>query len=63
MHAPTCGLQLVLEHDGDVYACDHFVEPEYLLGSIVGPDRVVSGRPPPLLELVASDRQAAFGRA
>lgn len=27
--APTCGHSLVLEHNGDVYSCDHFVEPKY----------------------------------
>ena len=32
--APVCGVSPVLEHNGDVYACDHFVDPEYLLGNI-----------------------------
>ena len=32
--AATCGDQLVVEHNGDVYTCDHFVYPEYLLGNI-----------------------------
>ena len=32
--APICGVSPVLEHNGDVYACDHFVDPEYLLGNI-----------------------------
>lgn len=30
----TCGDGLVVEHNGDVYACDHFVYPEYRLGNI-----------------------------
>lgn len=30
----TCGDALVVEHNGDVYNCDHFVYPEYLLGNI-----------------------------
>ena len=30
----TCGDALVVEHNGDVYPCDHFVYPEYLLGNI-----------------------------
>ena len=32
--APTCGQALALEHNGDLYACDHFVEPDYRLGNI-----------------------------
>ena len=34
IHAPTCGNALALEHNGDLYSCDHFVEPDYLLGNI-----------------------------
>jgi uncharacterized protein len=41
-----------MEFNGDVYACDHFVEPEYLLGNIG--DRELS-------ELVASPNQRRFG--
>lgn len=33
-HQPTCGRSLVVEHNGDVYACDHFVYPEYRLGNL-----------------------------
>ena len=32
--APTCGRVLVVEHDGAVYACDHFVTPEHRLGDL-----------------------------
>jgi uncharacterized protein len=32
--APACGRVLVLEHDGGVYACDHFVAPGYRIGDI-----------------------------
>lgn len=32
--APTCGRCLVVEHNGDLYACDHFVFPEYLVGQV-----------------------------
>lgn len=32
--AETCGDALVVEHNGDVYSCDHFVYPEYRLGNI-----------------------------
>lgn len=31
----TCGTGLVLEHNGDVYSCDHFVEPDFYLGNIM----------------------------
>jgi uncharacterized protein len=51
---PTCGEGVALEHNGDLYSCDHFVEPRYLLGNI---------REIPLSELVASDAQRSFGRA
>lgn len=50
----TCGDALALEHNGDVYSCDHFVEPGYLLGNIADTH---------LIELVASPRQRAFGQA
>ncbi len=48
----TCGASIAVEHNGDVYSCDHFVDPEHLLGSIRG------GR---LVDLVSSERQRAFG--
>jgi uncharacterized protein len=51
--APTCGTALVMEHNGDLYACDHFVEPDFLLGNI---------RESSLVELVASSKQVQFGR-
>ncbi len=34
IHAPTCGNGPALEHNGDLYSCDHFVEPGYKLGNI-----------------------------
>jgi uncharacterized protein len=52
--SPTCGNALCLEHNGDVYACDHYVEPEWRLGNI---------RETPLIDLVTSERQRAFGQA
>ncbi len=55
VHAPTCGTALALEHTGDLYSCDHYVEPEYLLGSIA--------EGATLLELVDSPAQEAFGNA
>lgn len=36
--AETCGNGLALEHNGDVYVCDHFVYPEYRLGNIMTED-------------------------
>ena len=52
--AETCGAAPALEHNGDLYSCDHFVEPAHRLGNIADT---------PLGELVASPRQRAFGRA
>ena len=52
--AETCGNALALEHNGDVYSCDHFVEPRFRLGNI---------RERHLVQLVASDQQRAFGNA
>ena len=34
VHAPSCGANMAMEFNGDVYACDHWVEPEWLVGSI-----------------------------
>ncbi len=54
VHSETCGRALALEHNGDVYSCDHYVEPDFLLGNI-GKHR--------LLDLVALPRQRDFGLA
>ena len=56
---PTCGLGPALEHNGDLYSCDHFVEPDYLLGNIMDGN---GGETPPLLEMVLSERQRQFGQ-
>lgn len=34
VHAETRGDQLALEHNGDLYSCDHFIEPDHVLGNI-----------------------------
>ena len=34
VHSRTCGKALAMEHNGDLYSCDHFVFPEYKLGNI-----------------------------
>jgi uncharacterized protein len=54
VHSETCGRALALEHTGDLYSCDHFVEPEHLLGNIG--DRTLS-------EMVESEQQVRFGTA
>ena len=38
VHAPSCGANMAMEFNGDVYACDHWVEPEWLVGSIHSED-------------------------
>jgi uncharacterized protein len=35
IHATQCGRALAIEHNGDLFACDHFVYPEYRLGNIM----------------------------
>jgi uncharacterized protein len=53
IHAPTCGNGPALEHNGDLYACDHFVEPRFKLGNI---------HETHMLQLLASPEQRRFGR-
>jgi len=53
IHAPTCGNGPALEHNGDLYSCDHFVEPDYLLGNI---------HKTHMLTLLATPRQRKFGQ-
>jgi uncharacterized protein len=53
IHAPTCGQGPALEYNGDLYACDHFVEPGFLLGNI---------HETHLQELMASPQQRKFGQ-
>ena len=49
-----CGKGVAVEHDGSVYACDHYVYPEYRLGHL---------RERPLAEMVFSPTQVKFGYA
>ncbi|WP_201785187.1 anaerobic sulfatase maturase [Methanofollis ethanolicus] len=51
---PTCGLGVALEHNGDLYSCDHFVEPDHYLGTILTT---------PVADLVNSEKQRQFGLA
>jgi uncharacterized protein len=53
IHAPTCGLGPALEYNGDLYSCDHYVEPRYKIGNI---------HQTHLLDLVASPEQRKFGQ-
>jgi uncharacterized protein len=50
----TCGSAMALEHNGDLYSCDHYVYPEHKLGNIAET---------PLAELVSAPQQKAFGLA
>ncbi len=53
LFAPTCGTAMIIEHNGDLYSCDHFVDSEHLLGNIMET---------PLEELVSSSQQSKFGQ-
>jgi uncharacterized protein len=35
---PQCGAALVIEQNGDIYSCDHFVTPQHRLGNILTDD-------------------------
>ncbi|OHB57904.1 MAG: anaerobic sulfatase maturase [Planctomycetes bacterium GWF2_42_9] len=50
---PTCGQGMALEHNGDLYSCDHFVEPRHLLGNILEKS---------IAEMAASEKQIKFGQ-
>lgn len=53
VHAPICGTSLALEHNGDLFACDHFVDHDHLLGNILQD---------PMVTLVRSEKQRAFAQ-
>ena len=48
----TCGSALAIEHNGDLYSCDHFVYPENKLGNVMVSD---------LEQMVSSPQQKKFG--
>ena len=50
----NCGEALAVEHNGDLYSCDHFVYPKYHLGNIMNDS---------LGAMVNSDQQRSFGQA
>jgi uncharacterized protein len=49
-----CGRALAVEHNGDVYSCDHYVYPRYKLGNLINTS---------LSTMVDSESQRAFGEA
>lgn len=53
VHAPECGTALAVEHNGDVYSCDHYVEPGYQLGNIHRDQ---------LADVLVGEQQSTFGR-
>jgi len=54
IYMETCGNAPVIEHNGDVYSCDHYVYPENILGNIMETD---------LMELMNIPKQSVFGKA
>jgi uncharacterized protein len=54
VHSEVCGKGIAVEHDGDVYSCDHYVYPEHRLGNV---------RERSLGDMVFSPRQVKFGYA
>jgi uncharacterized protein len=51
--AETCGSAMALEHNGDLYSCDHYVYPRYRLGNIMYSS---------IAEMAESPLQKKFGR-
>ena len=53
VYAETCGRAVAIEHNGDLYSCDHYVFPEFKLGNI---------HETPIAEMTNSQKQEQFGR-
>ncbi len=53
VHSPVCGRALAIEHNGDIYSCDHFVTPRHLLGNITRDS---------MAWMVDGEQQTRFGR-
>jgi uncharacterized protein len=51
--APHCGNAVIIEHNGDIYSCDHFMYPHYRLGNVMTEN---------LRDMVCSEFQLKFGR-
>ena len=54
LFSETCGTAMAMEHNGDVYSCDHYVYPRYKLGNVL--DETLG-------QMATSDFQRNFGRA
>lgn len=52
VYSETCGANAVMEHNGDIFPCDHFVYPRYKLGNV---------KESSLREIVSSENAARFG--
>lgn len=52
VYSETCGANAVMEHNGDIYPCDHFVYPRYKLGNV---------KESSLREIVSSENATRFG--
>jgi uncharacterized protein len=52
VHSKYCGKALAIEHNGNMYSCDHFVSPDTYLGNISGS----------LAEIVEGEKQQRFGK-
>jgi serine-type anaerobic sulfatase-maturating enzyme len=53
LFSQTCGTAIALEHNGDLYSCDHFVDKDHLLGNIEEEG---------MEKLVSSEKQRRFGQ-
>jgi len=53
IYSETCGAAMAMEHNGDMYSCDHFVEPDYMVGNINDTH---------MLQIAASPQQLKFGQ-
>jgi uncharacterized protein len=53
VHEATCGRALAMEHNGDLYSCDHFVDSKHFLGNMITQS---------LVELINLPQQRQFGR-
>ncbi len=53
LFAENCGKALIVEHNGDVYSCDHYMYPDYRLGNLQSDN---------LMAMANSERQKAFGQ-